>query len=115
MIQRCGGGRTVFLGDSINDTMAAKNAGIPSIAVSFGFLMQPIEELMADLVIHHYDELIPRWRTGRFVRQTFAYAGIPALCGCRVDSQGTLAPRSEERRVGKEGVSLCRSRCVPYN
>src|SRR3546814_9857023 len=49
MIQRCGGGRTVFLGDSINDTMAAKNAGIPSIAVSFGFLMQPIEELMADL------------------------------------------------------------------
>ncbi|HEY9580632.1 MAG TPA: HAD family hydrolase [Rhizorhapis sp.] len=59
MIQRCGGGRTVFLGDSINDTMAAKNAGIPSIAVSFGFLMQPIEELMADLVIHHYDELIP--------------------------------------------------------
>lgn len=59
MIRRCGGGRTVFLGDSINDTMAAKNAGIPSIAVSFGFLMQPIEELMADLVIHHYDELIP--------------------------------------------------------
>src|SRR3546814_20475972 len=31
-------------------------------------------------------------RTGRFVRQPFAYAGIPALCGCRVDRQGTLAP-----------------------
>lgn len=64
MVRRCGGGRTIFLGDSINDTMAAKNAGIPSIAVSFGFLMQPIEELGADLVIHHYDELIPaleRW------------------------------------------------------
>lgn len=59
MIRRCGGGRTVFLGDSINDTMAAKNAGVPSIAVSFGFRMQPIEELGADMVIHHYDELIP--------------------------------------------------------
>ena len=59
MIRRCGGGRTVFLGDSINDTMAAKNAGIPSIAVSFGFLMQPIEELGADVIIHHYDELVP--------------------------------------------------------
>ena len=59
MIRRCGGGRTVFLGDSINDTQAAKNASIPSIAVSFGFLMQPIEELEADLIIHHYDELVP--------------------------------------------------------
>lgn len=59
MIRRCGGGRTIFLGDSINDTLAAKNAGIPSIAVSFGFLMQPVEELEADMVIHHYDELIP--------------------------------------------------------
>lgn len=59
MIRRCGGGRTIFLGDSINDTMAAKSAGIPSIAVSFGFLSQPIEELGADLIIHHYEELIP--------------------------------------------------------
>lgn len=59
MIRRCGGGRTIFLGDSINDTLAAKNAGIPSIAVSFGFLMQPVGELGADLVIHHYDQLIP--------------------------------------------------------
>src|SRR3546814_2237091 len=59
MIQRCGGGRAVFLGDSINDTMAAKNAGIPSIAVSIGFLMQTIEDLMAGLVIYNYNELIP--------------------------------------------------------
>ncbi|MBK5264802.1 MAG: HAD-IA family hydrolase [Alphaproteobacteria bacterium] len=59
LIRRCGGGRAIFLGDSISDTLAAKNAGIPSIAVSFGFLMQPIEELGADLIIHHYDELIP--------------------------------------------------------
>ena len=59
MISRCGGGSTVFLGDSIYDTLAAKNAGIPSVAVSFGFLMGPVEELAADAVIDHYDELIP--------------------------------------------------------
>jgi phosphoglycolate phosphatase len=59
MIDRVGGGRAVFLGDSIFDTLATKNAGIPSIAVSFGFLSGPVEELAADRVIDHYDELIP--------------------------------------------------------
>lgn len=58
MIRRCGGGRAAFVGDSIFDTRAAKNAGIPSIAVSFGFLMQPIEELGADAVIDHFDALV---------------------------------------------------------
>lgn len=59
MIARCGGGRAAFVGDSIYDILAAKNAGIPSIAVSFGFLMQPVEALGADAVIDSYDELIP--------------------------------------------------------
>lgn len=59
MIARCGGGDAAFVGDSIYDILAAKNAGIPSIAVSFGFLMQPVEELGADAVIDGYDELIP--------------------------------------------------------
>lgn len=59
MIRRCGGGRAAFLGDSIYDILAARNAGIPSIAVSFGFLYQPIEELEADAVIDGYEELIP--------------------------------------------------------
>ncbi len=59
MIARCGGGRAAFVGDSIYDILAAKNAGIPSIAVSFGFLMQPVKELGADAVIDGYDGLIP--------------------------------------------------------
>ena len=59
MIRRCGGGRAAFVGDSIYDVMAAKNAGIPNIAVSFGFLMQPVQELGADAVIDGYEELIP--------------------------------------------------------
>lgn len=57
MIRRCGGGRAAFVGDSIYDMLAAKNAGIPSIAVSFGFLMQPVEELQADAVIDRFGEL----------------------------------------------------------
>jgi phosphoglycolate phosphatase len=63
MIARAGGGSAVFLGDSIYDTLAARNAGIPSIAVSFGFLAGPVEELAADAVIDHYDELIPALET----------------------------------------------------
>jgi phosphoglycolate phosphatase len=59
MIARCGGGKAAFVGDSIYDILAAKNAGIPNVAVSFGFLMQPVEELHADAVIDHYDELVP--------------------------------------------------------
>lgn len=59
MIRRCGGGHAAFVGDSIYDTAAAKAAGVPSVAVSFGFLMQPIAELGADAVIDSFDELIP--------------------------------------------------------
>jgi len=59
MIARCGGGRAAFVGDSINDVIAARNAGIPSIVVSFGFPNGPVEALGADCVIDHFDELVP--------------------------------------------------------
>ncbi|MBA4049291.1 MAG: phosphoglycolate phosphatase, partial [Sphingomonas sp.] len=59
MIARCGGGRAAFVGDSIYDMGAAKAAGIPAIAVSFGFLLGPVEELGADAVIDHFDALLP--------------------------------------------------------
>lgn len=59
MIRRCGGGRAAFVGDSIYDTAAARAAGVPSVACSFGFLMQPVRELGADAVIDGFDELIP--------------------------------------------------------
>jgi phosphoglycolate phosphatase len=59
MIAAAGGGRAIFLGDSTNDTAAARAAGIPSIACAFGFLDRPVEQLGADAVIGHYDELVP--------------------------------------------------------
>jgi phosphoglycolate phosphatase len=59
MVRRCGGGRAAFVGDSIYDVAGAHAAGLPAIAVSFGFLQQPIESLGADAVIDRYDQLIP--------------------------------------------------------
>jgi phosphoglycolate phosphatase len=59
MIRRCGGGRAAFVGDSILDIQAAHAAGIPAVAVRFGFLMQPVEELRADAVIDRFDQLVP--------------------------------------------------------
>lgn len=56
------GPRAVFIGDSIYDTMSAKAAGVPSVACAFGFLMHSVEEMDADAVIDHFDELIPTLR-----------------------------------------------------
>jgi len=35
---------------------------VPVIAVSFGFSDRPVAELGADLVVDHYDDLIPALR-----------------------------------------------------
>ncbi|MGK6321529.1 HAD-IA family hydrolase [Sphingomonas sp. DT-51] len=59
MVARCGGGRAAFVGDSIYDIQAAHAAGLPAVACSFGFLMQPVETLGADAVIHGFDQLLP--------------------------------------------------------
>ena len=59
MIERSGGGRAAFVGDSIYDIQAAHNAEVPAVAVSFGFLMQPVATLGADAVIDHFDALVP--------------------------------------------------------
>jgi phosphoglycolate phosphatase len=53
---------TVFVGDSITDTTTAKAAGIPVVAVSFGFSDRPATQLGADMVIDHYAELLPALR-----------------------------------------------------
>lgn len=63
MVRRCGGGRAVFVGDSFYDIAAGKAAGVPTVAVGFGFLTQPVETLGADAVIDRYDELIPTLET----------------------------------------------------
>ncbi|MFM5953043.1 MAG: HAD-IA family hydrolase [Novosphingobium sp.] len=59
MVAACGGGSAAFVGDTTYDTRAARAAGLPSVAVSFGFNDLPPDELGADAVIDHFDELIP--------------------------------------------------------
>jgi phosphoglycolate phosphatase len=58
-LARAGGGRAVLIGDSIIDADTARAAGVPFVAVSFGFSDRTDSELGADAVIDHYDELMP--------------------------------------------------------
>jgi phosphoglycolate phosphatase len=51
--------RSVMIGDSVNDIRAAQNAGIPSIAVPFGYTDVPVETLNPTRIIGHFDELTP--------------------------------------------------------
>ncbi len=50
---------SIFVGDSITDTLTAQAAAIPVVAVSFGFSDRPVAALGADAVIDHYDDLLP--------------------------------------------------------
>ena len=58
-IERAGGqaARAVMVGDSITDIAAARAAGVPVIAVDFGYSEQPIAELGANRVISAFEEL----------------------------------------------------------
>jgi phosphoglycolate phosphatase len=58
-IERAGGSpaRAVMVGDSRTDIVTAQNAGIPVVAVPFGYTDVPVGELGPDLVIDHFDDL----------------------------------------------------------
>lgn len=59
MVARLGGGPAAFVGDTTFDTRAAAAAGLPCVAVRFGFNDVPVETMGASAVIDHFDELIP--------------------------------------------------------
>lgn len=59
MVARCGGGRAAYVGDTTFDTRAAQAAGLPCIAVSFGYNDLPPHQLGANAVIGHFDKLVP--------------------------------------------------------
>jgi phosphoglycolate phosphatase len=58
-IEASGGLRaqTVMVGDSKTDIATAKAAGVPVIAVDFGYTDRPVQEFSPDRVISHFDEL----------------------------------------------------------
>ncbi|CCG42375.1 phosphoglycolate phosphatase [Magnetospirillum molischianum] len=49
--------QAVMVGDSFNDIAAARAAGVPTVAVSFGYAHGPVAELGADRIIDDYREL----------------------------------------------------------
>ena len=50
-------GRAAYVGDTTFDVGAARAAGLPCVALSFGFCDSPPHSLGADTVIDHFDEL----------------------------------------------------------
>lgn len=58
-IAASGGGseRAIMVGDSSTDIKTARAAGLPVIAVDFGYADAPLADLAPDRVISHYDEL----------------------------------------------------------
>lgn len=60
-IARAGGDvhRTIMIGDSVNDILAAKNADVASIVVPFGYSDVPIAQLGATRMMTDFEELTP--------------------------------------------------------
>lgn len=60
-IEAAGGSvsRAVMVGDSETDIATAKAAGVPVIAVSFGYTTIPVRDLAPDVVIDHYRDFVP--------------------------------------------------------
>jgi len=58
-IERAGGDPAcaIMVGDSRTDIDTARNAGLPAIAVTFGYTDTPVAELAPDRIIAHFDEL----------------------------------------------------------
>ena len=51
--------RAIMIGDSETDVRTAKSAGIPIVAVDFGYTERPVAEFRPDRIISHFTELPP--------------------------------------------------------
>lgn len=58
-IEKAGGDprRAIMIGDTATDVSTAKNAGLPVVAVDFGYAPEPVATLDPDAVISHFDDL----------------------------------------------------------
>ena len=57
-LHRCGGSRFAMVGDSSFDVRAARAAEVPVVILRDGYHDMPPEELGADALIGHFDELV---------------------------------------------------------
>jgi phosphoglycolate phosphatase len=51
------GARSIMIGDSETDIRTARAAGVPVIAVDFGYTARPVEEFGPDALVSHFDEM----------------------------------------------------------
>jgi len=54
----CSHSTTVMVGDSANDIIAANNAGVPAVLVSYGYNLLPHSELKISWVIDHFSDIL---------------------------------------------------------
>ena len=59
--RRCGArpDHCVMLGDTLTDLLTARAAGVPCVLTRFGFSAEPPDDLAADAVVDHFDEVAP--------------------------------------------------------
>jgi phosphoglycolate phosphatase len=57
VVEDCGGGPAVMIGDSITDLNTARAAGVPVILMSYGYTPVPAVELGADRVLDDFAQL----------------------------------------------------------
>src|SRR3546814_2106741 len=71
----------------------------------------------SDLVV--VEKVVPHHASGQIGELWIRFAALPIRAGCLISFEGPSThyahSRSEERRVGKECVSPCRSRWSPYH
>lgn len=49
--------RAAMVGDNANDVKAARSAGVPVVAMSYGYPRMPVEQLGADLILDRFADL----------------------------------------------------------
>ena len=92
-VERAGGDpkRAIMVGDSITDIATAKAAGVPVVAVDFGYTDRPVSELGPDRVISRFDEL------GRAVDALLGRTDVGAI-----DTKPESLPATELKPGGRD-------------
>src|SRR3546814_18809733 len=74
-----------------------------------------VREFADDVQRQRFYDLATVLRCPKCQNQSIAESSAPIANDLRGEIQRKMKARSEERRVGKECVSTCRYRGVPYN
>ena len=57
VVEALGGGSAAMVGDNGNDVKAARAAGVPVVAMTYGYPRMPVQELGADILLDHFTDL----------------------------------------------------------